>query len=74
MYFIMWHFCQNYNNTMQVEILFFSHPVLRARKSFTNSNCPWALWEVQTAEHPIRMCEISLPYNNTGYSTVGKSH
>ena len=40
-------------------------PVLRVCRIINNhSYCPLTLWEIQTAQEPIRTREVSLPHNN----------
>ena len=66
-YFILRHYSKSYSNTKQVAVLYFTHPVLPKRRSFENikyASYPLALWEIQTAQEPVRTREVSLPYNN----------
>ena len=54
-------------NTLQVEILYFIHPVLHARRLFkTQIRIARGHYgkSVKAAQEPIGMNEVSLPYNN----------
>ena len=65
-YVFKWLFSKNIRqHTVQMDSLYFAHMVLRVRTSLTTiRNVPGALWEIQTAEEPIRTCEVSLLYDN----------
>ena len=53
-------------NTLQVEILYFIHPILHARRSLTQIRIARGHYgkSIKTAQEPIGMYEVSLPYNN----------
>ena len=77
---IIWRsFLLNDNNTIQVDILYFAHPVLRALRPLTR-NC--GACGHYRKSRPLTRGEVPLPYNkpvtrkvaleNTNYKTYGR--